>query len=405
MSLEKTWRWFGPKDPVSLEEIKQTGVSGIVTALHHIPNGEVWPVDEIMKIKKQIEAHGLTWSVVESLPVSEGIKTANEDRGRLISNYKKSLENLGTCKIDTVVYNFMPVIDWVRTDTQYKMKDNTEGMLFDYPTFAAFDIYILKRPEAEKDYSPEMLKLAESKYKSLSKKDAEKLAYNIIVLTQGFIDGTIQDSENYKRIFLEHIEKYRNIDKNKLRENLSIFLKEIMPVADKYDINMSAHPDDPPFPVLGLPRILSTVDDFKWLTRQYSSTNNGVTFCSGSLSARRDNDLVSMVRNIASHIHFIHLRTTKITENESFYEEKHLSGDVDMYNLLLELLKEQYRRKKEGRRDFRMPFRPDHGSKLLDDFKREANPGYPLIGRLKGLAEITGLEMGIERGRLHVDKV
>ncbi|MGC9341524.1 MAG: mannonate dehydratase [Bacteroidales bacterium] len=398
MPLIKTWRWFGPDDPVKLDEIRQIGVEGIVTALHHIPNGEVWPVDEIQKTKELIESHGMSWTVVESLPVSEGIKTGDQDRERLIENYKSSLENLGKCGIDTVVYNFMPVIDWVRTDTHFKLPEGTEGMLFDYPTFAAFDIYILERPGAENDYPEPLLKLAKDRYEKMSDEEAEALAYNIIVLTQGFIDGTVGDVQNYKKVFLDHIARYKNISEEKLRENLSYFLKEIMPVADEYNIKMCAHPDDPPFPVLGLPRIISTLEDLKWLTQQYPSINNGITFCSGSLSARKDNDLPAMVRSFAPHIHFAHLRTTRITENGSFYEEKHLSGDVDMYSILVELLKEQKRRLQNGRKDYRIPFRPDHGLKLLDDYHREANPGYPLIGRLKGLAEISGLEWGIERG-------
>lgn len=397
MPLFKTWRWFGPNDPVSLEEIKQIGVEGIVTALHHIPNGEVWPMNEIQKRKKLIESYGLQWKVVESLPVSEGIKTADENLVNLIENYKASLENLGRCGIDTVVYNFMPVIDWVRTDAHYKLADGTEGMLFDYPTFAAFDIFILKRPDAEKNYPEKLVDLAENIYSEMSEETAEKLAHNIIVLTQGFIDGTVGDVENYTELFLEHIKRYKDIPEKKLRENLSYFLNEVMPVSDQYHIKMCAHPDDPPFPVLGLPRIISTLEDMKWLISQHPSANNGITFCSGSLSARKDNDLRGMVGELAPHIHFAHLRTTKICDNGSFYEETHLSGDVDMYSILVELLREQQRRKNEGQDNFQIPFRPDHGLKLLDDYKREGNPGYPLIGRLKGMAEITGLEWGIER--------
>lgn len=398
MALEKTWRWFGDKDGVSLEEIAQIGVEGIVTALHHIPNGEVWSITEIEKVKQKIEAHGMRWSVVESLPVSEGIKTANHDREHLIANYITSLENLGKCGIDTVCYNFMPVLDWARTDIQYQLPNKGEAMFFDYPTFAAFDIFILKRPNAKKDYSPELFRLAEEKFQLMDQAQADELAYNIIVLTQGFINGTVgADSADYKKVFLNYLETYKDINAEKLRENLSFFLKAIMPTADQYGIKMCIHPDDPPFPVLGLPRIISTLDDLKWVTEQYPSTNNGITFCTGSLSARNDNNLVEMVKAVAPHIHFAHLRSTQIVENGSFYEAEHLKGGVDMFAVLTALLTEQARRRKEGRQDVRMPFRPDHGIKMLDDFNRKANPGYPLIGRLKGIAEITGLEMGIER--------
>lgn len=398
MALEKTWRWFGEKDDVNLPEIAQIGIEGIVTALHHIPNGKVWPVEEILNVKHKIESYGMRWSVVESLPVSEGIKTGNADREQLISNYIASLENLGKCGIDTVCYNFMPVLDWARTDIHYQLPNKGEGMLFDFPTFVAFDVFILKRPDAEKDYPTELLDLAKEKFKGMSSKEADALAYNIIVLTQGFIDGTIgADTKDYKALFQKFLDTYAKIDAEKLRDNLSYFLQAIMPTAEKWGIKMCIHPDDPPFSVLGLPRIVSTIEDLKWITQQYPSTNNGVTFCAGSLSSRADNDLVKMVETIGEHIHFIHLRSTQLLENCSFYEAEHLKGSVDMFAVLSALLKEQKRREKNGRTDTRMPFRPDHGIKLLDDFKRNANPGYPLIGRLKGVAEITGLEMGIER--------
>lgn len=406
MALEKTWRWFGEKDEVSLAEIAQMGMDGIVTALHHIPNGEVWPINEILKVKEKIESYGMRWSVVESLPVSEGIKTGNQNRDSLISNYITSLENLGKCGIDTVCYNFMPVLDWARTDIHYALPNNKgEGMYFDFPTFVAFDVFILKRPNAEKDYPANLIKLANEKFKAMSAEEAENLAYNIIVLTQGFIDGAIEEGTvDYKNVFQGFLDTYEAIDDKRLRENLSCFLKAIMPTAQKWGIKMCIHPDDPPFSVLGLPRIVSTIEDLQWITQQYPSTQNGITFCAGSLSSRADNNLVKIIETIGAHIHFVHLRSTQRLENGSFYETEHLKGSVDMFAVLTALLKEQKSRITQGRSDFRMPFRPDHGIKILDDFNRNANPGYPLIGRLKGVAEITGLEMGIERsGLLELD--
>ena len=397
MALEKTWRWFGAKDVVRLSDLKQIGIEGVVTALHHIPNGEIWTVDEIRKVKYEIEKHGMHWSVVESLPVSEGIKTHSADYDRLINNYRQSLRNLGKCGIDTVCYNFMPVLDWARTDLHYKMPNGGESMYFDYPTFAAFDIFILKRANAVNDYPDWLIRRAEEVFSKMDDKQAEKLAYNIIVVTQGFINGTVGDVADYKRIFLRHLENYDDIDRTQLRSNLLSFLNDIIPVAEDEGINMCIHPDDPPYSVLGLPRIAGTIEDFKWIVEQNKSARNGMTFCSGSLSARSDNDLVEFVKQLGPRIHFVHLRNTQMKEDGSFYESGHLQGSVDMYELIKALLEEQHHRKNTGRNDYRMPMRPDHGIKILNDFDQKANPGYPLIGRLKGLAEITGLEMGIER--------
>lgn len=398
MALEKTWRWFGVKDSISLSDLKQMGVEGVVTALHHIPNGEIWPVEEIMKVKNDIEAHGMRWSVVESLPVSEGIKTHSDDYPRLIHNYCESLKNLGKCGIDTVCYNFMPVLDWARTDLHFKNPQGGESMYFDFPTFVAFDAYILKRAGAEKDYPTHIVEKAREIAANITAEEAEKLAYNIIVVTQGFIDGAVDGSENdYKKIFLDFIGTYDHIDAEKLREHLSVFLNDVMPIAEQAGVRMCIHPDDPPFPVLGLPRIASTLEDLQWICDQYDSLYNGITLCSGSLSARAENDLIRIVQRLGHKIHFVHLRNTLLSDNGSFYESGHLEGSVDMYGLLKALLQEQHNRKAQGRTDLRMPFRPDHGIKILDDYTKEANPGYPLIGRLKGLAEISGLEMGIEK--------
>ncbi len=398
MALEKTWRWFGEKDDVKLSDLKQMGVEGVVTALHHIPNGEVWPVEEILKVKTQIESYGMRWSVVESLPVSEGIKTHNSDYPRLVKNYCQSLENLGKCGIDRVCYNFMPVLDWVRTNLHYKLESGGEVMYFDFPTFVAFDVYILNRPGADKDYHPTILAKAKALADKMSAKDKERLAYNIIVVTQGFIDGVVDaNSPDYKRAFLDFIDTYRAIDSNQLRENLHLFLSDVIPTAEQYGVKLCIHPDDPPFPVLGLPRIVSTLEDLDWIVSQVDSPSNGITFCTGSLSVNRDNNLVGMVKRLGHRIYFTHLRNNIFLPDGGFHESGHLYGDVDLFPIMKELLLEQKRRILAGETDIRIPVRPDHGIKMLDDYQKSANPGYPLIGRLIGLAELRGLEMGIQR--------
>lgn len=396
MKLIKSWRWFGENDPIKLDWLKQMGVEEVVTALHHIPNGEVWSVEEIEKTKDRIQSFGMAWSVVESLPVTEPIKTGSELRDKHIQNYKISLKNLAECGLKTVVYNFMPVLDWARTDLQYKLPEGGESMLFDYPTFAAFDVFILKRPDATKDYSEDMLQKAETLFKSMSDEEAEKLAHNIIVVTQGFIDGVIDPSiEDYKNEFLNHINRYKKIGDKELRENLSYFLNEVIPVAEENEINLAIHPDDPPFPVLGLPRIFSTIDDLKWLKKTNPSIKNGVAFCVGSFSASKQNDVVEMAKQYADRIHFAHLRNTEIKKDGSFYESGHIRGGVNLVELLKVLKSEMTKRKMAGNPDYRIPMRPDHGIKVADDFGLDANPGYPMLGRLKGLAEISGIEEAI----------
>jgi len=398
MALEKTWRWFGQNDIITLDMLVQMGVEGVVTALHHIPNGEVWEVDEIMKVKNAIEEKGMRWSVVESLPVSEGIKIQSDDRPRLIENYKRSLINLGKCGIDTVCYNFMPVLDWSRTDLHYKVKNGGEAMYFDFPTFVAFDAYILKRPNAEADYPAEIVEKAKKVFEKITDEEADKLTYNIIVKTQGFVNGVIDGSiTDPKAVFLDYINNYKDIDKNKLRENLKAFLDDIIPTAEQAGVRMCIHPDDPPFNVLGLPRIIGKLEDVEWLMKANTSPNNGLTFCAGSLSADSNNNLVKIAETAAERIHFIHLRNTRIIENGSFYEAGHLDGGQDLPAIVTALLKEQKRRKESGRADFRMPMRADHGIKILDDYNHDYNPGYPLIGRMKGLAEVDGLMAGIEK--------
>ncbi|WP_428741945.1 mannonate dehydratase [Tenacibaculum sp.] len=395
MELIKTLRWFGDKDPITLKEIAQTGATGVVTALHHIPNGEIWTVEEILKTKSKIESHGLTWEVVESLPVHEEIKKGTLAREKLIANYKQSIENLGKCGIRTICYNFMPVLDWARTNLHFTLENGAEAMYFDKNLFAAFDLFILKRPNAENDYSESQVKEAKLIFNDLSTEEKDTLGYNIIVKTQSFIDGAVKEGEkNYLNIFNELLAAYNGIDKNKLRENFSYFLNEVIPVAEKSGVNLAVHPDDPPFPLLGLPRIVSVADDFEWLSQACPSLNNGITFCTGSLGANLDNDLVSIFKKNADRVHFLHLRMTRVLENGNFFETSHLDGTIE--SVMEAIIEEQINRKKNKRLDYNIPIRPDHGHKILDDFKRESNPGYPLIGRLKGLSELSGLECGIK---------
>ena len=396
MALEKTWRWFGRNDRITLSELRQFGVEGIVTALHHIKVGEVWPVDDILSVKEEIEKHGMRWSVVESLPVSEEIKLCSPGREQAIANYITSLQNLGNCGIDTVCYNFMPVLDWARTDLHFRDETGAESMLFDYTVFAVFDIHILERPGAIKDYPADVVIQAKTLYEKMTIEECNTLAYNIIVVTQGFINGTVGNVDNFKAVFLSFLSRYDGIDSGLLRQHLLAFVNDVVPVAEEYGINLCIHPDDPPFSLLGLPRIASTAEDFAWLFSQCTSPANGLTFCSGSLGVRPENDLVQIIRQFADRIYFIHLRNIKRGEYRNFYESAHLDGAADMYGIVKALLEEQNRRKTLGK-NTTIPFRPDHGLKILDDFARESNPGYPLIGRMRGLVEIAGLQMGIEK--------
>ena len=396
MALQKNWRWFGTTDEVKLSDLKQIGVEGIVTALYDIPTGEVWPVEKIQVLKKEIESCGMEWSVVESLGVSEEIKLNTPDAKQHIENYKTSLRNLANCGINIVCYNFMPVLDWARTDLQIIDDNGCESMLFEYIVFAIFDIHILKRPGANKDYSEEVVQKANAQHQMMSERDKRELAYNIIVVTQKFINSGVGDVENYKEIFLQFLRRYENVNKDVLRNNLMIFLNEILPVAESYGVRLCIHPDDPPFPLLGLPRIASTEEDFDWIFSANTSIANGLTYCTGSLSVREDNNLEKIAEKFADRIHFIHLRNIKKIDNKSFYESAHLEGVVNMPAIVKIFLQEQLRRKQEGRKDYQLPFRPDHGLKMLDDFSRNANPGYPLIGRMKGLAEIDGIQTALE---------
>jgi len=380
--LEQTWRWYGPNDPVSLQDVKQAGATGIVTALHHIPHGEIWPLADILERKAIIEAAGLTWAVVESVPVHEAIKTGRADVDRYIENYNESLRNLAKAGLKTICYNFMPVLDWTRTQLDLEMTDGSKALYFNWIDLAVFDIYILKRAGAEADYSESILQRARDKFANLNAQDLEDLRINVLM-------GIPNEKEIELETLRNSIDEYKAIGFDGLRQNLLYFLSGIAEVCTQNGIHMTIHPDDPPYPILGLPRIASTIDDFNFILKGVDQPFNGVCFCTGSLGAGVKNDALEIFNVVKERVYFLHLRNVTKDEDGSFYEADHLGGDVNMYEIMKAVTEEN------GKRVTPIPFRPDHGHQMLDDLAKQTNPGYSAIGRLRGLAELRGLEIGV----------